>query len=183
MYVCVYVCVCVCMYVCMYVRIFVCMYACIYVRTYECTYVCMCVYLCICMYKCGYIYTRMYVCTYVSTYVCMNTQTQTNTHTQTLTHTPRTFRIWNFILSLICCIGAISVAVGAHQFYILYATSFCSNVTPKLVSRSRRKRLSHVFNQGVTAYFTSTSVVNSLPFGWFLMGPKRWKTPGPRSVV
>jgi hypothetical protein len=41
MYVCMYMCVCVCMYVCMYVYVCVCMYVCMYV--------CMCV---LCMYVC-----------------------------------------------------------------------------------------------------------------------------------
>jgi len=76
------------------------------------------------------------------------------------------------ILFCLCYISAISVAVGAHHFCILYATSFCSNVTPELVSQSRRNILSRVFNQGVTAYFTSTSVVKSLPSMWFIIDPK-----------
>ena len=69
--------------------------------------------------------------------------------------------------------------------YISSAQSLCHFILfqrhTKPCVPSRRKLLSHVFNQGVTAYFTSTSVVNSLPFRWFLMDPKRRKTPGPKS--
>ena len=66
MYVCMYVCMNVCMYVWMYVCMNVCMYVCMNVCMYECMYVC--------MYECMYVwmYVCMYVCTYVRMYVCMH---------------------------------------------------------------------------------------------------------------
>jgi len=49
-YVCMYICLCVCMYLCMYVRMCVCMYACMYVYMYVCMYVCVYVCMHVCMY-------------------------------------------------------------------------------------------------------------------------------------
>jgi hypothetical protein len=124
-----------------------------------------CMYVCVCII---YIYT--YMCVYVRMSAwCM--------YVWIHKHTMK-FQIWNlfcrrYIVSYRWQLVHIS---SVHQFWTVFMPL---HFVPTWHQGSCL--VSRVFNQRVTAYFTSTSVVISLPFRWFLMGPKRWKTPGPRS--
>ena len=61
-----YVCMCVCMYVCIICMYYVCMYVCMYLCV-ICRYVCT---MYVCMYVRMYKHVSMYVCVYVCIYVC-----------------------------------------------------------------------------------------------------------------
>ena len=117
-------------------------------------------------------YVFMYVCIHVCIHVCM--------YVWIHKHTQRRFRRLN--LFWLRYIGGISVAVDAHHICAVFMTFHFVPTWHEVLLSGVEESFCHMFfNQVVTAYFMSTSVVNHLPVRCFLMGPNRWKTLGPRS--